>query len=229
LTTEASIWPIRLPARWMMRVGRGVAAAAGLADVDGVELAVARRHSASAGLSPASPPHGHARDRRAGRHRLDAAEVAAMAARAFLVDADVADVAGRAVGAAVHLAVADDAAADAGADLDDEEVGQRTLQPPQLAQRHQVDVVVDEHRRGVVLAQVVADREAVPGRHQRRVHELADGEVDRPGHADADADHVPWRDRPQRASSSRMRVRTRASTTPGLRARRRARRAARAR
>ena len=133
--------------------------------------------------------HRHARDGRAGGHHLDAADIAAMAARPLQVDADVADVAGGAGRAAIHLAMADDAAADAGADLDDQEVRQRTLQAPELAQRHQVDVVVDEDRRGIVLPQQVADREAVPGRHQGRVHQLAALEIDRTGDADADADH----------------------------------------
>ena len=93
--------------------------------------------------------------------------------------------------------------------------GKRALQAPQLAQRHQVDVVVDEDRRGVVLAQVVADREAVPGRHQRRVDQLAALEVDRARHADADADHLRARRSRSCASSSRISTRTRASTTPG--------------
>ncbi len=183
----------------------------------GVDAAAAR---AAARPAPRSRPacaasRRHARDRGPGGHRLDAADVAAMAARAVLVDADVADVAGRAGGAAVHLAVADDAAADAGADLDDEEVGQRALQAPELAERHQVDVVVDEDRRRVVFAQVVADREAVPVRHQRRVDELADFEVDRARHADADRrSPVAARSRIG-ASSSRISTRTRASTTPG--------------
>jgi hypothetical protein len=58
---------------------------------------LARAASASAALSPASRRlDGHARDGRAGGHGLDAAEVAAVAARARLVDADVAHVAGRA-------------------------------------------------------------------------------------------------------------------------------------
>ncbi|MCY1227219.1 hypothetical protein D9M72_394810 [compost metagenome] len=174
-------------------VGRRVAAAAGLPHVEGIDApARAQAFGERRAFAGFGRLHRHARDRGARRHRLDAAQVAAVAARAFLVDADVAHVAGRAGRAAVHLAVADDAAADARADLDHKEVRERAPQPPQLAERHQVDVVVDEHGRRVVFAQVVADREAVPGRHERRVHELADLEVDGAGHADADAQHVPW-------------------------------------
>ena len=113
-----------------------------------------------------------------------------MTARPFLVDADVADVARRTGSTAVHLAVAHDAAADAGADLDYQKVGERALQAPEFAERHQVDVVVDEDGCGIVFAQVVADREAVPCRHQRRVDQLTVLEVDRTRHADADADHL---------------------------------------
>ena len=54
---------------------------------------------------------------------LEAADVAAAADDVLVAGrADVADVAGRAVRAAVDVAVGDDAAADAGADLDEEQV-----------------------------------------------------------------------------------------------------------
>ena len=59
--------------------------------------------------------------------------------------------------AAVDLAVDDDAAADAGADLDEEEVVDRAGEPGvQLAERHDVDVVVDEDRAAEVLARALA-------------------------------------------------------------------------
>ena len=129
LTIEASIWPIRLPARCTIALAAASPARLAWPTSIGVDAAVAaqalRQRGALAGLRP--PRIAIARDRRAGRHRLDAAQVAAMAARAVLVDADVADVAGRAGGAAVHLAMADDAAADAGADLDAQEVRERAL------------------------------------------------------------------------------------------------------
>ena len=85
-----------------------------------------------------------------------------VAARPVLVHTDVAHIARRAIGAPVHLPVAHNAAANARADLDHEDVGQIALQPVHLAQRHQVHIVVHKHRRGKRLAQVVADGKAVP-------------------------------------------------------------------
>ena len=82
--------------------------------------------------------------------------------------------------------MADDAAADTGADLDDEEVLELAALAPEHAERHQVHVIVDEDGRIEDLAQVVADGIAVPTWHERRIHELADSEIDRAGYADAD-------------------------------------------
>jgi hypothetical protein len=120
-------------------------------------------------------PSRAAGDGRPGRHRLDAAEIAAVAAWAAGVHADVAHVAGRAVGTAVNLAVTDDAAADAGADLDDEKVLQAALHARQFAQRHHVDVVVDEHRRAIVRAHVC--RLAVVGQQLEGWRQHADFEA----------------------------------------------------
>ena len=61
--------------------------------------------------------------------------------------ADVADVTGRAARAAVDVAVRDDAAADARADLDQQQMLGLAPVRAVLAERHDVDVVVDEHRR----------------------------------------------------------------------------------
>ena len=62
--------------------------------------------------------------RAAAGDRFEAAEVAAAADDVVVVgDVDVADVAGGALGAAVDAAVGDDAAADAGADFDEQQVG----------------------------------------------------------------------------------------------------------
>ena len=97
--------------------------------------------------------------------------VAAGAHRAVLLEADVPDVAGAPVGAAVEVPVDDDAAADAGADLDEQEVrGRAGDAGVLLAQRHHVDVVVEQHRAAELARQGVADRVAVPPRHDRRRH-----------------------------------------------------------
>jgi hypothetical protein len=79
--------------------------------------------------------------------RLETARVAARAHGTVVVDPDVADVPGAAAGTAVDRAVDDDAAANAGADLDEEQVVDGSSQPGvHLPERHDVDVVVDEHR-----------------------------------------------------------------------------------
>ena len=113
-----------------------------------------------------------------------------MTDRPVVVDANVAHVAGRAVGPAIDLAVGNDAAANARADLDKQEV----VQPPPrarlvLAAGHNVDVVIDSHARGgKTSAQMLLDRVAFPQRHERRSDEHAGHKLYRPGHADADAD-----------------------------------------
>ena len=81
----------------------------------------------------------------------------------------------------------DDAAADAGADLHVQQVLDVPPVGPVLAERHDVDVVVDQHRRLVVLAEPVRDREAVPAGHDRRRDRLAARERDRARDAHADA------------------------------------------
>jgi hypothetical protein len=103
----------------------------------------------------------------------------------------VADVARAPVDAAVELSVDDDAAADAGADLDVEEVGDAPGDPGVLlADREHVDVVVEDHRAAELAGDRVADRVPVPARHDRRRHRDPAVEVDRPGDADARA-HGP--------------------------------------
>ncbi len=98
------------------------------------------------------------------------------------VDHDVADVARGALGAAVDPAVRHDPAADAGADLDVEQVLDVAPVGPVLAQGHDVDVVVDEDRRaGVALGEPVGDREAVPAGHDRRVDRLPAAKATGPG------------------------------------------------
>ena len=124
--------------------------------------------------------------------RFQTAQVAAAADDVVVVgDVDVADVAGGALGAAVDAAVGDHAAADAGADLDEEQVVGVAPARPVLAERHDVDVVVDQHRRPIALLQVGGDAVAVPAGHDRRRHRRPGDELDRPRHADPDAAHVP--------------------------------------
>ena len=93
------------------------------ADVGGGELAVLLEERRER-RGPAGPGRGGgvAGERGAAGERLEAAGVAAGAGRAEVLDPDVPDVAGAAVDAAVELAVDDDAAADAGADLHEQEV-----------------------------------------------------------------------------------------------------------
>jgi hypothetical protein len=56
-----------------------------------------------------------------------------------------------------------------------------------LAERHDVDVVVDVDGAAEVLGEGAADREAVPARHDRRRDRHAVAEADRAGDADAGA------------------------------------------
>ena len=122
-----------------------------------------------------------------GGDRLEAAEVAAAALDvAGPGDAHVPEVAGRALGAALQLAAGDDAGADAGGDLDQHEVVDVGEMGTPLAQRHDVDVVVDEDRDGVVALDVAGDVVPVPAGHDRRVDRAAGGVLDRAGQADAD-------------------------------------------
>ena len=84
-------------------------------------------------------------DRRPAGHRLEAADVAAAAHGVDVVGhLDVAEVAGGALGAATQRAVADDAAADAGGDLDEQQVVDVAEPDEVLAEGHDVDVVVDD-------------------------------------------------------------------------------------
>ncbi len=84
-------------------------------------------------------------DRRAAGHGLEAADVAAAAHGVDVVGhLDVAEVAGGALGAATQRAVADDPAADARGDLDEHQVVDVAEADEVLAERHDVDVVVDD-------------------------------------------------------------------------------------
>jgi hypothetical protein len=99
----------------------------------------------------------------------------------------VAEVPGRADRAAVQDAVADDAGADPGRHPHDDHVVGAGERVRVLAQRHQVDLVVHQHRHAEVGADVRGHVEAVPRGHDARVVGPARRGVDRAGQADADA------------------------------------------
>src|SRR6185312_12340767 len=74
------------------------------------------RGAGPGGRDPAAP------EGAAAKERLETADVAACADQTTRVNRDVADVAGAAVGPSVQLAVYDNAAADTGAELHEQEV-----------------------------------------------------------------------------------------------------------
>ena len=159
-------------------------------------------------LGRASPRRGSGcGERGPGGHGLEAAGVAAAAGHVVGAGhADVAEVAGDAGGAALQPAAGDDAGADAGRDLDQHQVvdvGQVRLL---LAERHDVDVVVDEDGHGVLALETSRDVVAVPARHDRRADRPAGRVLDRAGQADADRgqvlDRAALRLRAARARSS---------------------------
>ena len=128
-----------------------------------------------------------ARDGGAGGEGLEASAVAAVARHVRAArDADVADVAGDALRAALQQAARDDAGADAGRDLHEHEVLDVRPGERAFAERHDVHVVVDEHRHLEVLLHPAGHVEAVPAGHDRRVHRAPGVVLDRAGHADAD-------------------------------------------
>ncbi len=119
---------------------------------------------------------------------LQAAPVAAAADGARLVEGDVADLAGRAAGAAVDLAADHQAGADAAGDLDVRQVPHAPpAAPDQLAEGAEVGVVVHVHRHAEPPPQLLGGLGAAPagqdgGRAQRPgLH------VDRAGHAQTHA------------------------------------------
>jgi hypothetical protein len=116
-----------------------------------------------------------------GRHRLDAAVVPAYAQDLIgAVHPDVTDVAGGAVRAVIQLAAGgDQAAADAGADLDVEQGALVRGDGPRLAKRAQVDVVLAEHRAAELGLQGAGDRGVIPARHDRRLDRGPAADIDR--------------------------------------------------
>ena len=107
---------------------------------------------------------------------------------------DVADVARRATGAAMHLALGDDAAADAGAGLDEHAAGRR---PARTADARSgcaaVDVVVGQDRRRRNRTRTSRGCRNRPSGHHRGADDPPGGMVDRRRQAQADAQHLRGR------------------------------------
>src|SRR5690606_31486463 len=75
-------------------------------------------------------------------------------------------------------------------DLDEDQVGEVAVALGVLAQRHDVDVVVDEDRPGQGPGEVARHVEAVPAGHDWRAHGTTGGELHGARQADAGAGDV---------------------------------------
>ena len=80
--------------------------------------------------------------------------------------------------------------ADPGGDLDEDHVREVRPVAAMLAERHRVDVALQQRRRAEARGQPVGDRVAVPAGHDRRVDRAPGGDLDRPRDADRRAEHV---------------------------------------
>ena len=111
--------------------------------------------------------------RLAARDCFQAADVAAAADDVLPARRpDVADVSRGSAGAPMDVAVGHDAAADARADLDQEQMLGVGPVHPVLAAGHDVDVVVDQHGRAVEVGEPLGDGEVVPARHDRELERV---------------------------------------------------------
>ena len=114
-------------------------------------------------------------ERGAGGERLEASAVAARARHVGAArDVDVADVAGGALGAALQESARDDAGADAGRHLHEDQVVDVGPGVLALAERHDVHVVVDQH------GSVEAWRANQPGTSKRSQPGMIGGLMGRP-------------------------------------------------
>lgn len=108
---------------------------------------------------------------------------------AVRIDGEVADLARDAGRTTVDVAVDDVATADAGPDLDKDEVAAAdTPAPPELGQRPEVGVVVHEDGAGVDRFQARCDVDVAPARHHERRDRAGMFRIDgaRDTHADSD-------------------------------------------
>ena len=135
-------------------------------------------------------------DQRAGGgDGLQAAAVAAAADDPVGVDEHVAELARQAGAAAVQAAVEDQPGADAGGDLQVDEVARVAAGAERgLGERAEVRVVVDHHRDVEALAQLGGGGHADPARQDRGGADGAVALVDRARQAHAGADHGLARD-----------------------------------
>src|SRR3954453_8222244 len=130
-------------------------------------------------------------ERRASGKRLQAADLAAPAYHGPVIHhRHVAYVTGTPLRPPMQLAAGDETGADASADLDVEDVRLVPRQPvAELAEGHQVHVVVDPDRSVVPGSEPVTDGVAVPSRHDGRGGGTTGGELYGAGNTDADAPH----------------------------------------
>ena len=150
LTMLASIEPTSRPADWSSAMATGSPKEAARATSSAVTAPRWSRAVRRRGLRPSRAAASPAlAERSAAGKGLQATDIAAAADdRRVVDDLDMADVAGAALGAAVEAPVRDDPGPDAGPDLHDDDVvvaGGDTRAP--LAEREDVHVVVDPHRR----------------------------------------------------------------------------------
>ena len=150
-------------------------------------------HDVVHGLHRASGSCEIAHDRPAAGIGFHATQLPAAAQRRLAiarnVGPDMAEVAGGALGPAQRAAGGDDARADAGSHLDQQQVVDLRITRGSLAHDHRVHVVVDEHE-GSEMPQSLGDVRAVPTGHDRRADDGPVGELDGSWHRSA---HPPQR------------------------------------
>ena len=99
------------------------------------------------------------------------------------------DVACRTFGATMKDSAQDQPGADAGPDLDEDEILGLGVHYPVLAESHDVHIVVDQHGHIEQLSKPVGNRKEMPSRHDRRIDRHSVREVDRSGQTDSDPTH----------------------------------------
>ena len=132
-----------------------------------------------------------ARQRPAGGMRLDAADLAAAAKRLPApLELNVTDIAGRPLRTAIDPSIGEDAAADFGSRLDEDELVDLRPVTMVLGERKQIDIVVGEYRTVEMFAEPAGNVEIVPPAHDRGTDDAAGIVVDRRRQADPDAENL---------------------------------------
>jgi hypothetical protein len=109
------------------------------------------------------------RHRRTPSHRFKTASVSAAAHDVVVArNVDVPYVTGGTLGPTMNSAIFDDATANAGPDLDEQQVVGVAPAAPVFAKRHQVDIVVDQGVRAVSMCEPLGNWIAVPAGHDWR-------------------------------------------------------------